>query len=172
MLAIRRWPSTAHPAVRGCKDVRGVVTVRMIFVNLPVRDVAASRAFFAALGFGFNEDVSDETTAFMIVEENIGVLLLEQQRFKDFLTGELSDANKATEVVLCLSAASRREVDETVARAIEAGGRPWKPPFTDGEMYGGSFQDIDGHVWEVMTVDLPAPATAADGGSAPALDGT
>lgn len=124
--------------------------MRMIFVNLPVKNIDASKAFFSALGFSYNPDYTNDETACMIVEENIYVMLLAEHRFRDFINGEISDATKATEVLTCLSAESRDDVDSTVAKAIAAGGKPWKPSFEMGPMYGGSFQDLDGHVWELM----------------------
>ncbi|ODT62694.1 MAG: glyoxalase [Phenylobacterium sp. SCN 69-14] len=130
--------------------------MRMIFVNLPVKSVAASRAFFGALGYGFNEQFSNEETACMVVDENIFVMLLEHQRFRDFITGEISDATKATEVLTCLSADSRAEIDDILAKALAAGAKPWKPVLDMGPMYGCSFQDLDGHVWEYMYMDMAA----------------
>lgn len=124
--------------------------MRMIFVNLPVEDLEKSRNFFGHLGFGFNEQFSSDECACMIVEENIYVMLLVHARFTDFINDEISDATATTEVLTCLSADSREQVDDTVAKAIEAGGKPWKPTLEDGPMYGGSFQDLDGHVWELM----------------------
>jgi predicted lactoylglutathione lyase len=124
--------------------------MRMIFVNLPVEDLPASRAFFTALGFEFNTDFSDASCACMAVDRNIFVMLLVRQRFGDFVTGQIADATAVTEVITCLSAESREQVDDTVARAIAAGGKPWQPAVEDGPMYGGSFQDLDGHVWELV----------------------
>jgi uncharacterized protein len=124
--------------------------MRMIFVNLPVEDLPASRAFFTALGFEFNTDFSDASCACMVVDRNIFVMLLDEGRFRDFINGEISDATAATEVLTCLSADSRQQVDDLVAKAIAAGGKPWKPSIAEGPMYGGSFQDLDGHVWELM----------------------
>ena len=130
--------------------------MRMIFVNLPVKSVAASRRFFGALDYGFNEQFSDENTACMVVDENIFVMLLEHHRFSDFITGEISDATKATEVLTCLSADSRGEIDDILAKALAAGAKPWKPVLDMGPMYGCSFQDLDGHVWEYMYMDMAA----------------
>jgi uncharacterized protein len=124
--------------------------MRMIFVNLPVKDLPASRAFFTAVGYEFHGDFSDDTAACMVVDQNIFIFLLAEARFRDFINGEISDATKGTEVITCLSAESREQVDELVGRAIAAGGKPWKPAVDDGPMYGGSFQDLDGHVWELM----------------------
>ena len=124
--------------------------MRMIFVNLPVEDLPASRAFFTALGFEFNTDFSDASCACMVVDRNIVVMLQVRQLFGHFVVGRIADATAVTEVITCLSAESRQEVDDTVARAIAAGGKPWQPPVQDGPMYGGSFQDLDGHVWELV----------------------
>ena len=136
--------------------------MRMIFVNLPVKSVAASRAFFGALGFSFYEQFCSEITACMIIEENIFAMLLEHERFQDFINGDIADAHKATEVLTCLSAASRAEVDGLLSKALAAGGKPWKPVLDMGPMYGCSFQDLDGHVWEVMFMDQ---AAMAEGGA-------
>lgn len=127
--------------------------MRMIFVNLPVKDLPASRRFFNALGFEFNPEYSDNNAACMIVDENIFVMLQVEERFREFINGEISDATKATEVLTALSAESKQQVDETIAKALAAGGKPWKPTFELGPMYGGSFQDLDGHVWELMYME-------------------
>ena len=132
--------------------------MRMIFVNLPVDDLTASKDFFTQLGFTFNPEYSDDKAACMIVDQNIFVMLLVKDRFRDFINGDISDTTKANEVLLCLSADSRQHVDDTVAKAIEAGGKPWKPTMEHGPMYGGSFQDVDGHVWELMHMDAPVEA--------------
>jgi predicted lactoylglutathione lyase len=124
--------------------------MRMIFVNLPVKNLEASTEFFTALGFEFNDQFTTDDAACMIVDDNIFVMLLVESRFKDFINGEISDATQATEVLTCLSADSREQVDELVEKAIAAGGKPWKPAIEEGPMYGGSFQDLDGHVWELL----------------------
>jgi predicted lactoylglutathione lyase len=130
--------------------------MRMIFVNLPVRDLAASEAFFTDLGFGFNPDFADEQAACMVVDRNIFVMLLVEERFRDFVTGEISDATAATEVLTTLSVERRDDVDEIVSRAVAAGGKPWKPTVDHGPMCVGSFQDLDGHVWELMHLAGPS----------------
>lgn len=130
---------------------------RMIFVNLPVSDLAASRSFFGALGFTFNEEFSDDKAACVVLADNIFVMLLRRDFFATFINGEIADATQSTEVLNCLSASSREEVDAMVRTAVEAGGKPWKDTFSQGPMYGGSFQDLDGHVWEVMHMDTSAP---------------
>ncbi|WP_037396912.1 VOC family protein, partial [Sinorhizobium fredii] len=98
--------------------------MRMIFVNLPVKDLKASRAFFSALGFTFNEQFSDETAACMVIDENIFAMLLTEPKFRSFIIGEISDTAKGTEVITALSAASRDECDDRFAKAIAAGGKP------------------------------------------------
>ncbi len=134
--------------------------MRMIFVNLPVKNLQASRTFFSALGFTFNEQFSDDAAACMVIDDNIFVMLLTEPRFRDFITGEISDASKVTEVITALSAASRAECDDMFARALAAGGKPWKPAIDYGSMYGISFQDLDSHVWEFMWMDMSAQQTA------------
>lgn len=127
--------------------------MRMIFVNLVIKDLPATRRFFDALGFSFNEQYSDDTAACMVVDENIFVMLLTREKFAQFVTGRIGDPEEATQVLTCLSASSRQEVDDIKARALAAGGREWKPNMEFGPMYGCSFQDINGHVWEVMHMD-------------------
>ena len=127
--------------------------MRSIFVNLPVQHLTASRAFWSALGFGFNETYSDDSAACLVVEENICVMLLTEARFRDFVVGDVADAWTTKEVLLCLSCSSRQEVDDLVGRALAQGAKPWKDAFEAGPMYGGSFQDLDGHVWELVSMD-------------------
>lgn len=130
--------------------------MRMMFVNLPVKDLTVSRAFFGTLGFGFDPNFSNDEAACMIVAENIFVMLMVEGRFRDFITGPISDANTATEVLTCVSAESREAVDTMLAQALAAGGRPWKPVMDHGFMYACSFRDPDGHVWEAVHMDPAA----------------
>src|ERR1700712_4142138 len=130
--------------------------MRMIFVNLPVSDPAASRTFFGALGFGFNEQFSDGKVACLVIEDNICAMLMAPARFADFVVGEIADATKTTEVLLALSAESREEVDRIADAALSAGGSDWRPAQDHGFMYGRSFADPDGHVWEVVWMDTAA----------------
>jgi predicted lactoylglutathione lyase len=123
---------------------------RTIFVNLPVKDLDASKAFFSELGFSYDEKYTNDDAACMVVADNVFVMLLTEPFFATFINDEVADAHRTSEVLLCLSCDSAAEVDETIAKAIAAGGKPWKPASTMGPMYGGSFQDVDGHVWELM----------------------
>jgi predicted lactoylglutathione lyase len=130
--------------------------MRMIFVNLPVKSAKASRAFFEALGFAANEQFCSENTASMVIEENIVVMLLEEARFRDFITGDIADTSRTVEVLNCLSCASKDEVIQLTEKALAAGGTPWQAPQDHGFMYGWSFRDLDGHVWELNWMDPAA----------------
>ncbi|MBT9291957.1 VOC family protein [Prosthecodimorpha staleyi] len=128
--------------------------MRMIFVNLPVKDLNASKAFFQALGFTFNPQFTNDEAACMVIAENhVYAMLLTEPRFRDFITGEIADAERVKEVLNALSCASREEVTDLKARALAAGGREWKPDMDHGFMVGASFQDLDGHVWELIWMD-------------------
>jgi predicted lactoylglutathione lyase len=127
---------------------------RMIFINLPVQDLTEAKEFYTGLGFTINEQFSDEQAACIVVSETIYVMLLVNERFAGFINGAISDAHTSSEVLLCLSAESRAEVDQLVAAALAHGGKPWRPVLEQGPMYGHSFADPDGHVWEVMHMDM------------------
>lgn len=129
---------------------------QQIFVNLPVRDLQKSIAFFTQLGFSFNPQFTDDTATCMIVGENIFVMLLTEAKFRSFSPNEICDARKATEVLVCLSMETRARVDEMVNAAVAAGGNIYKPPMDLGFMYGHGFQDLDGHVWELVYMDMAA----------------
>ena len=130
--------------------------MRMIFVNLPVKDLDAAKRFYAGLGFQLNAQFSNDEAASFVIEENIVAMLLTEARFRDFITGDIADTSKGKEALICLSAGSRAEVDETLAKALASGGKAWMPAQDHGFMYGVSFQDPDGHVWEVMWMDPAA----------------
>ncbi|MDJ0396093.1 VOC family protein [Rhodococcus sp. G-MC3] len=129
---------------------------RMLFANMPVKDVAATQSFFAGLGFEFNAAFSDENTASMIISDQATVMFLAESRFKDFISDAIADATQSREVLMCVSADSRSEVDSLVDAAIAAGGTPWMAPQDHGFMYGRAFRDLDHHVWEVMWMDPSA----------------
>ena len=126
-----------------------------IFVNLPVKNLNNSVEFFTQLGFTFSPQFTDETATCMIVAEDIYVMLLTEEKFKTFIPKELCDATKSTEVVVCLSRESRAEVDEMVHKAIAAGGTTYNDPQDYGFMYGHGFQDLDGHIWELIFIEPP-----------------
>jgi predicted lactoylglutathione lyase len=129
--------------------------MRMIFVNLPVNDLEASKRFFGELGFQFDPQFTDEAAACMVIDQNIYAMLLTEERFRDFIEGEIADPD-TTEVLVALSADSREEVDSLVEKALAAGGRPWKDTLEQGPMYERSFRDPDGHAWEVLYMEQPA----------------
>lgn len=124
-----------------------------IFVNLPVKDLGRSIDFFSKLGFGFNQQFTDEKGTCMIIGEDIYVMLLLEEFFKTFTKKQVLDATKGTEVILALSAGSREEVDELVNKATAAGGTTPNHKQDQGFMYGWGFQDLDGHLWEVFYMD-------------------
>lgn len=127
-----------------------------IFVNLPVKDLNKSVTFFTKLGFSFNAQFTDENATCMVISEDIFVMLLVEPFFKNFTKKEIADARKTTESIICLSAESRAEVDEMVSRALAAGGTAPNQKQDQGYMYGHGFEDIDGHLWEVMWMDPAA----------------
>ena len=127
-----------------------------IFVNLPVKKLDRSIDFFTKLGFKFNPEFTDETATCMIVSEDIFVMLLTHEKFQTFTPKAICDATKSTEVLVCLSTESRKEVDEMVERAIAAGGTTYNEPQDHGFMYAHGFQDLDGHIWELVYMEPSA----------------
>jgi predicted lactoylglutathione lyase len=127
-----------------------------IFVNLPVKDLNKSVAFFTRLGYSFNPQFTDETATCMIVSDDIFVMLLTHEKFRGFTPKPISDATKATEVLVCLSVETRAKVDEMVRNAVAAGGSTHSQPQDHGFMYGHGFTDIDGHIWELVYLQAQA----------------
>jgi len=130
--------------------------MQQIFVNLPVKNLERSKAFFAKLGFGFNAQFTNDQGACMVIGDNIFAMLLVESFFKTFTKKPIADATKTTEVIVCLSCESRAKVDELVAKAKAAGGTIPNAPQDHGFMYGHGFEDIDGHIWEVAYMDPKA----------------
>jgi predicted lactoylglutathione lyase len=124
-----------------------------IFVNLPVKDLPRSMAFFEKLGFRVNRQFTDETAACMVISDDIYAMLLTHAKFKEFTKKDIVDATRATEVLTCLSADSRAKVDEMAQAALAAGGSEARDAMDFGFMYGRSFNDLDGHIWEVIWMD-------------------
>jgi predicted lactoylglutathione lyase len=129
-----------------------------IFVNLPVKDLNRSMAFFKRLGFTFNPQFTDETAACMVISDDIYAMLLTHGKFKEFTKKEIADATKTTEVLTCLSRDSRDEVNTLVDTALRAGATETREPMDHGFMFGRSFDDLDGHIWEIMYMDPSAVA--------------
>ncbi|MEU2899934.1 VOC family protein [Streptomyces sp. NPDC006967] len=129
---------------------------QMIFVNLPVDDLDASKKFFTELGYSINPQFSDETAASVVISDSIIAMLLTRQKYAEFTKKEIADATKSSEVLIALSAESREKVDELVDKALAAGGSTAGETQDHGFMYGRSFDDLDGHTWEIVWMDPAA----------------
>lgn len=127
-----------------------------IFVNLPVKDLNKTIDFFTKLGFKFNPQFTNENATCMIVGDDIFVMLLVEKFFKTFTKKEISDTSKNTEVIVALSVEGRENVDQMINKAIEYGGKESREPQDHGWMYGRSFEDINGHLWEIIYMDESA----------------
>jgi len=124
---------------------------KQIIFNLPVKDLDKSKAFFSALGFSFNPQFGNESAAFMvIVDGSIHAMLTTEAFFKTLIDKPVVQAKEANEVVICLSCESREEVDSLIAKAVAAGGRTPHPPEDSGFMYDQGFEDLDGHLWNLV----------------------
>lgn len=128
-----------------------------IYVNLPVADLARSKAFFEALGYGFDARFTDEKAACLVLGENLYAMLLRRDFFAGFTGKPVVDAHQATEVLVCLNCDSREAMDTLVARAVAHGGRAPRPPVDHGFMVQHGFEDPDGHIWELVVMQA-APA--------------
>jgi uncharacterized protein len=128
--------------------------VKQIFVNLPIKDIAKSTGFFTNLGFKLNLEFSDENALCVIIGKNIYAMLLVEKFFKTFTENkEISDAKSSTEVLIAMDASSREEVDYLIEKVVESGGREFRKVSDHGWMYGRAFEDLDGHIWEVLFMD-------------------
>ena len=124
-----------------------------IFVNIPVADLDAAKAFFIKLGFSFNAQFTDETAAALVIDETIYFMLLTRAKFSEFITLPIADARHATQALYAISRNSRAEVDTIVDTAIAAGGTEPRPAQDHGFMYSRAFADLDGHIWEFLWMD-------------------
>ncbi len=136
-------------------------TPHKLFVNVPVNDIQATIRFFEALGFNFSPQFTDATATSMPVGEDAYLMFLTKERFAGFAKAPVGDPKQATSHLLTISVNSREEVDETVKKAIAAGGSTTDEPEDHGFMYDWSFRDLDGHAWGVFWMDPSAiPADA------------
>jgi predicted lactoylglutathione lyase len=127
---------------------------KQLFINLPVKDLKKSMSFFSGLGYEFNSKFTNDDGACMIIGDNIFAMLLTEPFFKNFIpTTTISDAKKQTEVLICTNAESKEKVDTIFNKALTLGGTSFRPAQDHGSMYAQSFQDLDGHIWEVMWMD-------------------
>jgi predicted lactoylglutathione lyase len=122
-------------------------------VNLPVKDLDRSKEFFAKLGYSFNPKFTDATAACMVISDDIYAMLLTEAKFKEFTTKPIANAKEATEVLICLSLESKVKVNEVMDTALNAGAVEARPVMDYGFMFGRSFHDLDGHIWEIIWMD-------------------
>jgi predicted lactoylglutathione lyase len=134
---------------------------KLIFINLPVTDLPRATAFYEAIGASKNEQFCDNTASCMVFSDTIHVMLLTHDKFRQFTPKKIADAKTSSEVLICISAESRDAVDDMVRKADTAGGGLDPCPKQDyGFMYGRSFEDPDGHIWEVVWMDVAAAMAA------------
>ncbi len=124
-----------------------------VFINLPVKDLEKSKAFFAHLGYTFNPQFTNDKAACMVISDTIYAMLLTEPFFQGFTKKAIADGHSSKEVIICLSCDSRAAVDDTIKKAWEAGGTAAMPAQDHGFMYYHSFEDLDGHHWEVMFME-------------------
>lgn len=129
---------------------------KQIYINLPVKDLKKSIAFFKKVGFEFNDMFTNDESAALIIGDNIFAMLSTEEKYKTFTPKAIADTAATTEVILAITADSKEQVDEIVNRALEAGGSKFTDSVDHGFMYYGSFQDVDGHAWEVLYMDQNA----------------
>jgi hypothetical protein len=130
---------------------------KMIFVNLPVRDLPASTSFYLALGGTLNPQFSGEQSSSIMFSDAIGVMLLTHDHYRQFTQRPIGDARRESQAMIALTADSKDGVNAMLAKAVGAGGRADpNPPQDHGFMYGRSVEDPDGYVWEIMWMDAAA----------------
>jgi predicted lactoylglutathione lyase len=134
------------------------IQAKQIYVNLPVKDLQKTIAFFSELGFEFNPQFSDDKAACLVIGENIFAMLLVEEFFQGFTKKEIPDTSRNAQVIVAVSADSRAQVDEIVNKALAAGGASANDPTDHGFMYEWGFQDLDGHHWEFNYMDVSALA--------------
>jgi len=127
---------------------------QLVFINLPVQDLERSKAFYTALGFQLNPQFSNEKAACIVISDTIYVMLLTHPFFQTFTHKTIADATQTTEVLNCLSAENKEALDALMQQAVTAGGREFRPIKDEGFMYGGAFEDPDGHIWELVWMDM------------------
>ncbi len=130
---------------------------KQVIFNLPVRNLEKSKAFFASLGFGFNPNMSNENAAMVVIEEDkISAMLTTEAFFKSLIDKPVVQAKEANEVIICLMCDSREEVAGLVEKAVAAGGRTPHPLEDHGFMVTQGFEDIDGHLWNLVWMNPQA----------------
>ncbi|MBU0914173.1 MAG: glyoxalase/bleomycin resistance/extradiol dioxygenase family protein [Gammaproteobacteria bacterium] len=127
---------------------------RKLFINLAAIDLKASTDFFLRLGFGVHPQFSDDTASCIVLSDDLYLMLLTNEKFVSFSPNPLINSHQQTEVLNCLSCHSKAEVDELVQKAVKAGGKTYNQPQDHGFMYAHGFQDLDGHVWELVYMEM------------------
>jgi predicted lactoylglutathione lyase len=156
------WPRTDASQLR--KQARGPSGIRAIheenaamstkiFVNLPVKDLGRSTAFFTGLGFSLDQRFSDEDASCLVISDDIYAMLLTEPFFRTFTTRDIPDTSQTAEAIVALEVGSRGRVDELTDRALGSGGALAGEPMEEDGMYGRRFEDLDGHLWEVFHMD-------------------
>ncbi len=130
------------------------IMAKQIFINLPVSDLKKSIDFFKKLGFTFNMQFTDDKAACLVLGENIYSMLLTKPMFATFTKKPVSDAKQTTEVLIAIDVETKKEVNEMVEKAVSAGGKTYMDAQDHGWMYLKSFEDLDGHQWEIMYSDM------------------
>jgi predicted lactoylglutathione lyase len=133
----------------------------MIFVNIPVRDLKASMAYYKAIGFDHNPQFTDDSAACIVIDDNIFAMVLTHQRFADFSPLPIPDAKKEVQALYALSRESREAVDAIAEAGLKAGGSEFRPAQDMGFMYSRAIADVDGHVWEYVWMDMSGEPPAA-----------
>lgn len=138
------------------------MAMTQIFVNLPVKDLDRSRQFFDRLGYRFDPQFTSQDAACMVVEEGIYVMLLTEGFFRTFCPGrDICDTSRSAEVLVCLTCPTRESVDDLVHKAVAGGASVPRPPQDHGFMYGHAYQDLDGHIWELIAMTPAEQASAS-----------
>ena len=127
---------------------------RKLFINLAATDLKASTDFFLQLGFGFHPQFSDDTASCIVLSDCLYLMLLTKEKFASFSPNPLVNSHQETEVLNCLSCHSKAEVDELVQKAVKAGGKTYNQPQVHDVMYAHGFQDLDGHIWELVYMEM------------------
>lgn len=127
---------------------------RKLFINLAANDLKASTDFFLQLGFSFHPQFSDDTASCIVLCDDLYLMLLTKEKFVSFSPNPLINSHQHTQVLNCLSCQNKAEVDELVQKAIKAGGKTYNQPQDHGFMYAHGFQDLDGHVWELVYMEM------------------
>ena len=128
-----------------------------IFVNLPVADMARSKAFFSALGYAFDPDFTDDRGASLVLGNKLHAMLMVREFFATFTSKPIADAKTSTGGWVCLSCSSREQVDALVAKAVAAGGTAPREAQDHGFMYSNAYEDLDGHTWVLIHMSGTAP---------------